>query len=569
MGRFGNIGIVLVAAAAFLSACAPPLTPAQQQATAEVAGCWPYGYEQPEATPTVELPTPRAGTPLPTLRPTQIIYPTCTPAPHTPTVTPRPTRTPTPIPPSTPIPPASVGGPVEMGHQSGYVALATMAVHPANHTAAVAWFTNGSSFDDSKDGQVWVKVQRADKSWSDAQTANTETIGKAGYAGLGLTIGYDGAVYVVYGMGRGGDRRIFLVESHDAGSTWSQPEQIEGVDADAAPPDMQPSAESEPTATPAPGTPEADPAWTPTPDVDGGGGASAENTSPSGDGQTGAVIALRADAAGGLHLLFRVRSVGGKTIAYAYRAPGQRVWQLSEPFRGQFHYRGALGLLTQPDGRIKRFVAIQTDNAITVYDSLDGLSWNRASLPVGQYLNPETIFTMTMVVAPRGPGLIAVTWGQYARGGVFAAVSLDGGASWGEEERIAQHNRDGRAFENQGEGVMRSGFDPWVVYDAISGHLVVSWTEMDVIKSPRTKTTMYAVRDLAETTVPVWRHGISPATVEQERPPTLGPIGWYSRLFGSADGRAHWLLGINVLNRQSGVFVQPITLPALAQDSIS
>ena len=456
-----------------------------------------------------------------------------------------------------------------MGHQSGYVGRATMAVHPTNHTAAVAWFTNGSTFDDSTDGQVWVKVQHANESWSDAQTANTETLGKASYAGLALTIGYDGVVYVVYGVGRGDDHRVFLVESHDQGSTWSQPENIAGIDASAAPLDMQPSAEVEATATLAPGMGPADPAWTPTPDVDGGGGASADSAAPNGDPQTGAVIAVEADSRGGLHLLFRVRSIAGKTIAYAYRAPGQRVWQLSQPFRGQLHYRSVIGLLTQPDGRVRRFIAIQTAGEISVYDSLDGRAWLRHALPVGQYLNGENIFTMTMAVAPRGPGLIAVTWGQYARGGVFAAVSLDGGATWSQEERIAQHNQDGRAFENQGDGNTRSGFEPWVVYDAISDHLAVSWTEMDGARKVRTKTTMYAVRDLTDVTVPLWRYGISPATVDQGRPPTLGPIGWYARLFGSADGKGHWLLGINILNRQSGVFVQSITLPALAQDSIS
>ena len=72
-----------------------------------------------------------------------------------------------------------------------------------------------------------------------------------------------------------------------------------------------------------------------------------------------------------------------------------------------------------------------------------------------------------------------------------------------------------------------------------------------------------------DVTVPLWRYGISPATVDQGRPPTLGPLGWYSRLFGSADGKGHWLLGINILNRQSGVFVQSIALPALAQDSVT
>src|SRR5262249_50780547 len=132
-------------------------------------------------------------------------------------------------------------------------------------------------------------------------------------------------------------------------------------------------------------------------------------TNAAGEAQSGAALDLRADPAGRLHLLYRARSVAGRRIGYAYRAPGKSFWRTSEQFDGRVQYRGALGLLSQPDGRVKRFVALQTENAITLYTSLDGLGWSRASLPVGQYLNPEIIFSMTMVVAPRGPGLVAVT----------------------------------------------------------------------------------------------------------------------------------------------------------------
>ena len=45
---------------------------------------------------------------------------------------------------------------------------------------------NGSTFDDSQDGQVWVRVQRADNQWNPLQTVNTGFIGKAGYAGLAM-----------------------------------------------------------------------------------------------------------------------------------------------------------------------------------------------------------------------------------------------------------------------------------------------------------------------------------------------------------------------------------------------
>ena len=548
-------------AATLLGACAPPLTPAQQQATAEVAGCWPYGYEQPEAPRT---PIARSGTatPSPTPPPTQVVYPTCTPAPLTPTVTPRPTRTPTPRPPRTPIPPSVVGGPVEIGNQAGSAYPRTLAIHPTHHTAAVAWIANGSTFNDSTDGQVWVRVQRADGAWNPLQTVNSGYIGKGGYAGLALAIGYDGTVYMVYGTGRSDNRQIQFVESHDDGLTWSLPTVVTGVDADAAPPEAfpggAPTETSTASPTPAPLTPTA------TPDT-----ADDSAAMESGEAQSGAVIDLGADANGGLHMLYRVRSVAGKRIGYAYRPPQEIVWRTSEPFRGDMQYRGALGLLSQGDGRVKRFVAIQTDNAITLYTSLDALAWERAALPVGRYLRQEIIFTMTMIVAPRGAGLVAVTWGQYARGGVYAAVSCDGGVTWSQEERIAQHNENGAAFDNQGDGNTRSGFDPWVVYDATTDQLAVSWTEMNRATNPRTLITMYAARPLTDATIPVWKYGVSPETVDQGRPPTLGPQGWRSRLYGSPDGSTHFLLGVDTQNSQQRVYVQSIALPGLITESES
>jgi hypothetical protein len=541
------------------------LTVAQQRATAVSGGCWPYGFDQPAPTRT---PYVRYGTatPSPTPPPAGVVYPTCTPAPLTPTVTPKPTVTLTPRPPRTPVPASVVGGPVEVGNQAGGAWFRTLAIHPVRHTIAVAWIANGSTFDDSQDGQVWVKVQRADQTWNPLQTVNVGFIGKASYAGLAMTIGYDGAVYVVYGEGRADNRQVQLVESHDDGLTWSLPTALDGVEAAAAPPEDFPDA---PTAIPTLGpTPTVDPAAaarpTATPEsVDG----TAANG--SGESQSGAVIALAADPSGGLHLLYRLGGIGGKQIGYAYRAPGETFWRLSTPFDGTMQYRATLGLLLQSDGRAKRFVAIQTENAITLYTSRDGVAWDSSTLPVAQYLATETIFTMTMAVAPRGAGLVAVTWGQYARGGVFAAVSLDGGVTWGQEERIAQHNADGRAFENQGEGNPRSGFDPWVVYDAITDQLAVSWVEMDRDPKPRTFTTMYAIRALTDVTVPLWRYGISPETADTERPPTLGPIGFRSQLYGTMDGAAHVLLGVDPANAQQRVYVQPLELPGLLKDAES
>jgi hypothetical protein len=80
---------------------------------------------------------------------------------------------------------------------------------------------------------------------------------------------------------------------------------------------------------------------------------------------------------------------------------------------------------------------------------------------------------------------------------------------------------------------------------------------------------MYAVRALTDATAPLWRYGVSPDTADQERPTTLGPIGWFSRLYGLPDGSAHFLLGIDPKNSQQRVYVQPLALPGLIQSGPS
>ena len=260
MRRPSIIFIIPLLLAGLLAACQAPLTVDQQRATAVSGGCWPAMITYQPARRTFAT-ARRHLADLADRRP----YPTCTPAPLTPTVTPKPTVTLTPRPPRTPVPASVVGGPAEVGNQAGSAWFRTLAIHPVRHTVAVAWIANGSTFDDSKDGQVWVRVQRADGTWNPLQTVNTGFIGKAPYAGLAMAIGYDGTVYVVYGMGRSDDRQVQVVESHDDGLTWSLPAPLDGVDADAAPPEEFPG--GAPTATPTPGpNSTADPTATATPE---------------------------------------------------------------------------------------------------------------------------------------------------------------------------------------------------------------------------------------------------------------------------------------------------------------
>lgn len=524
MRRISFVPLLLV----LLCGCQAPLTEGAARATAIVGGCWPYGVQQPLPTPTVAgvvTPTVLAGTPTATSVPTAAIYPTCTPVPGTPTLTPLPPPTRTPIPARTPQVPAAIGGPQEIGDPAGFVTAwgrmiwnPVLAAHPRAPIAAIAWISYGSTTAEI-DGQVWVRVQQPSGSWSPAQTVNLDPVATF-YGGAGIAFTPDGSLHVIYGgggNGEDGDDQIFLVTSTDLGSTWSQPEAVP---------------------------------W------------------------RGSVRSLTSDSAGGLHLLLVMPERDGGDAAYAYRAPGAATWQVQEYLGGMRQVSGWLSLLERPDGTIRRFVLLNSRDDhefahMTVLWSDDGQRWERQALETDRYLSGEQMVATSLLVAPRGAGLIAAAWSQppgpgHARGGAYAVISTDGGATWSREEVIAQHEADGRLFDDDGRG-LPGGFEPALVYDAATDLLVVSWVEEDIARRGEQygahMRTLLAARalDAAGT----WRYAITPDRDPEQTPPVLASWGWRGALWGRSDGRAHWLLMVTEANDQHRIVVRPLRLTAL------
>lgn len=123
---------------------------------------------------------------------------------------------------------------------------------------------------------------------------------------------------------------------------------------------------------------------------------------------------------------------------------------------------GWLNLLTRPDGTLRRVVLLngRDDHEythVTILWSDDGVQWQCQPLETGRSFADEQVVATSLLVVPRGEGLIAAAWAQTpgpgnARGGAFAVLSTDGGSSWSREEIIAQHFGDGRLFDDDGCG---------------------------------------------------------------------------------------------------------------------
>ncbi|HEX6288237.1 MAG TPA: sialidase family protein [Herpetosiphonaceae bacterium] len=518
---------ILLLLALLLAGCQTPLTAGEARATAVASGCWPYGVPQPQPTPTLAgLPTPTTvpGS-APTVTPTANVYPTCTPIPGTPTVTPIPTVPPTPIPAATPQVPAAIGGPQEIGDVGGLVTAwgrmiwnPVLAAHPNEPTAAIAWISYGSTPDEI-DGQIWVRVQQPSGVWGAAQTVNIDPVATF-YGGLGLTFTPDGTLHVIYGgggNGEDGDDQIVQVESADLGATWSEP---------AALPDR------------------------------------------------GSVRALTGDGAGGLHLLLVLPERDGGDAAYAYRPPDEATWQISAYLGGMRQVNGWLSLLERSDGTLRRVVLLngQDDHAYTHLSILwsdDGHRWARQPLETGRYFADEQIVATSLLVVPRGDGLIAAAWAQTpgpgnARGGAFAVISTDGGSSWSREEIIAQHYSDGRLFDADGRGLPGS-FEPALVYDATTDRVVASWVEEDIERRGEQygahMRTFLASRPLdADAT---WQDAITPDWTAEMQPPLLADWGLRGAVWGIPSGRRHWLITVDERNDQHRISVRPLRLSAI------
>ncbi len=519
---------LILSFAALLAGCSTPVTEAQARATATITGCWPYGVKQPLSTPTIAgLPT---ATTLPnvmptaTSAPTTVIYPTCTPIPGTPTVAPIPTAMLTPIPARTPQVPAAIGGPQEIGDPPGMVSTwgrftrsPIMTFHPQRRTAVVAFLAFGAT-NDPYNGDVFVRVQQLSGVWNELQSVNTAPV-KSFYGGLGLAATPDGVLYLAYGGGdKEGDNHIYLVESQDNGMSWSLPKPIAGLD--------------------------------------------------------GRVISLAGDARGDLHLLVVQPEAEGDAAAYAQLPAGASSWQITKHILGMHQLTGELQLLPRSDGSVRRYALLNSRDGhevphVTLLWSDDGVSWQQRGMELNRYYHDEQPVPVSLLVAQRGPGLIAVAWGQtpgpgHARSGAFMQISIDGGVTWSREEIIAMHTMDGE-IATEG-GITVGGFEPALVYDATTDMVVASWVEDDFSKrTPELRgshiRTVVAGRSL--TPEGGWRYVVTPDTAETMQPPVLAGWGNRGSLWGTADGRTHWFVAVDERNEQHRVYAQPIRLTAI------
>ena len=523
--------ILLLALAGLLSGCATPITDAQARATATVTGCWPYGVRQPPPTPTVAgVPTPTSAPPggpaTATTAPTLAIYPTCTPIPGTPTLTPVPTRVPTPIPASTPQVPAALGGPQEIGDPPGQVSpwgrftrSPVLAFDPQQRAAVVAYIAYGGTAD-AYAGDVWVRVQQPGGTWGDLQSLNTAPV-TSYYGGLGLTVTPDGVIHLAYGGGDpDGDDHFYLVESHDRGATWSMPVGLAGL--------------------------------------------------------RGRILSLSSDAAGGLHLLLVQPASAGETPVYATLPPGAARWQVTPPLQNLRVMTGELQVLPGADGTLRRYVLLSSRDGhdqshVTLLWSADGVTWQQRAMELHRYYSAEQVVPVSLLVAPRGAGLIAAAWGQtpgpgHARSGAFAQLSTDGGATWSREEIIALHTPSGEIAFAGAPSATRGGFEPALGYDAATDLLLASWVEDDFAKrTPELRGSHIRTLVAARTLTPdgAWRSVVTPATVTTVQAPVLADWGERGALWGTADGRTHWLVTVDERNGQDRVSVRPLRPAAL------
>ncbi len=373
----------------------------------------------------------------------------------------------------------------------------------ADGRAAVAWTNWGwAPPENGPDGQVFVRVQGRSGSWGIAQTLTGQPL-NGGVGGVGIAATISDTLIVAWGDGVGA---IWTTETRDNGESWSQPAQA---------------------------------------------GTFAYQ-----------VIALHSDAIGGLHLL--ALTPDPHQLRYAYRAPTATSWAASAiPFAGE-HFGGELAVLNLPGGGVRRFVVARLDGGVGLVRSDDGRTWTRIPVELGRFMSEPNPDKVSVMAASRPAGnVVAVSWSQYSKGGVFTQLSIDGGMTWGREERIAQHQDDGSCYAgDSGDSAgLPCGYWPSMAYDAATDSLAFSWVEVVRKREPPMRTVL-AARLLSKPDSDGWRFAVTPDQGDNE-PPLLAPWGWQGTLYGSPEGHYAWLVLIDTRNDQNRVEARQIELPAL------
>jgi hypothetical protein len=320
---------------------------------------------------------------------------------------------------------------------------------------------------------VWVRAQGADGRWEDAQLVSTTLLPAPG--GLGLAWRADGALVVAYGDGMGA---VWLRVRE--GQSWSEAERL----------------------------------------------------------GTGELRALEADPTGALHvLLLSGRQPGVGLPRYGVRAIGGR-WAWSE-LPGGTSTDGQLALLVWPDDPapvphsfvVRRFVLLRSggaaDSVLRLFHSEDGRDWTATVLPPAE--RPGAAHLLA-ALGPDGTGVVGLVWSQRT-GGLFTAVSVDSGLSFGEAEVVVADRTAPAAL-------------PHLAYDAARFRLAVSWVEQG-----STARTRLAVRDLVEDAAP-WQRARLATDTPVRAPARRSAWERPGQLWGSAAGDRHWLLGSDTRDLQ-------------------
>jgi hypothetical protein len=303
---------------------------------------------------------------------------------------------------------------IDMG---GRIGALDLALHPTEGwplLVAVQW---GWSHDSYGDGRVLAVVhEMAGDAWGLTQSLNLAPVRQSA-GGIAAAISPDGRAHVVFGDGGGptaGRNHLWHVFSDDAGRSWSLP-------------------------------------------------------APLGDGDA---LDMVADSSGRLHLLARLRE-GGETSRLAYATLEGQQWRWGSPPLGGDRLRGTILALPLPGGATRIVVAAPSRDGSRLDVALrddHSPAWHTRQLPTGRFLREETIMHVAGLAAltPDNTPLVAIAWSQYSQAGVFATLSHDGGASWGEQELIA--------FQPDRTAAGWGGWQPTLALDHSAQRLLAFWT---------------------------------------------------------------------------------------------
>ncbi len=434
-----------------LSACAAYPTPDQLHATAQVQGCWPYGYPRPNPTRTP------VGMPAPSVTPTaQAPWPTCTPSPRTPTLTPTIPPTLTPWTRPTERPPLDTTSQlVNISNMPGSDRHAAVAVHPTEGWAALSWVNVPP--DAPEEAVVYVKAQHPrTKGWRQGVSVTTQpAYGFASHPDVAIDDA--GRIHAFFGQD---PFRPHYSRSDDGGQRWTEPEAL---------------------------------------------------VVPAGSQAAALYGRIAVDPAGRVHVFYALPTSEPDAFQYVHHtraadaAPGTP-WRVdTDLFPGEKQVRLAVAFVPLPSGQI-RAIAVTGCNrgcgpAQPIVATQDGSGpWRVQTIPGATERMPEQNVDWVSAIRfqdQRDQQQVCLAWGNYAQSGTFASCSRDGGRTWGRAETIifTPHAAD--------EATIDRGSTPELLYEPTTDKLVAVQIYRQV-GAPVTAYPVYSYRRAdAQTWLPV------------------------------------------------------------------